>query len=273
MLKYRVPEVFLGALLALAIFALGAMFWSSQNSGSATNNAGPDKRSNASSKGNDSEPTWITAENLLALFTLGLVIVAGVQLRFFYVQLRLIRESLDDAKKAADAAERAADATTASVDLARTTAERQLRAYIVGTLSSKIRGFNTPKPITTLAFKNSGQTPAYNVRVWTSSAVAVHPMEAPPARPDGAPGEGASVGVIGPGGDFYNEIQSDIEVTQAERAEVIGSRCAYYVYGQISYRDSFGVERNSTFCHFFAGDRARRNDGPLATYHKWNEAT
>jgi hypothetical protein len=158
-------------------------------------------------------------------------------------------------------------------NLSEDTAKRELRAYIVGASSAQMRGFNSSRPICVLTFKNAGQTPAYNVCVWTSNAVAIYPMESSPPPPDISPGEGSSVGVVAPGGDFHNEIVSDVEVTAADRAAVIAGRCAFYIYGKISYRDSFGIERTTTFCHFFAGDRARNNNGSLATYHKWNEAT
>jgi hypothetical protein len=164
-------------------------------------------------------------------------------------------------------------ASERQLGLASETAQRELRAYIVGTSSAQMRGFNGPRPICLLSFKNAGQTPAFNVSVWTSNAVAAYPMENPPAPPNHTPEEESSVGVVAPGGEFHNEIVSDIEVTAAERAEVIAGRCAFYIYGKISYRDSFGIERTATFCHFFAGDRARGNNGPLATYHKWNVAT
>jgi hypothetical protein len=151
--------------------------------------------------------------------------------------------------------------------------ERELRAYIVGTTSAQIRSFINPRPTVVLTFRNSGQTPAHDVCVWTSSAIAVYPMENPPVRPDGVAGEGGSVGIVGPHADFHNEIESDVEVTAAERAEVIAGRAAFYIYGEISYHDSFGKERTSTFCHFYAGERARGSNGILGTYHRWNRAS
>ncbi len=60
----------------------------------------------------------MAADDWLALFTLGLVIVGGVQLRLFWVQLRLIGQSLIDAKKSADAAEGAANAANKQAKIA-----------------------------------------------------------------------------------------------------------------------------------------------------------
>jgi hypothetical protein len=151
--------------------------------------------------------------------------------------------------------------------------ERELRAYIVGTTSAQYRNLSTPSPYSILSFKNSGKTPAFDVRVWTTSAVAVYPMNERPSAPRNDPGYQSSVGVVGPGADFHNEIASDIVVTPPEHAEVIAGRAAFYIYGEIAYRDSFGIERTASFCHFTAGPKAQRNDGPLATYYKWNEAT
>jgi hypothetical protein len=151
--------------------------------------------------------------------------------------------------------------------------ERQLRAYIVATVQVDISNFHLPNPIITLGFVNAGQTPAYNVRVFTSTAVAVFPLENRPATPTGGPREGHSVGVVGPQGNFYMEVDSDIPVTPAERAAVVEGRCALFLYGEIFYLDAFGKERHTSICHFYRGHPARSPRGPLATYHKWNEAT
>jgi hypothetical protein len=112
----RIPEIVLGALLACALFAMGLFFGSSQYSGPTTRDFSTQKSRGDSGKTNQQEGPWVTSENLLALFTLGLIVVGSVQVWLFFVQLRLIRESLTDAKIAAGAAKDAAGAAKTSAD-------------------------------------------------------------------------------------------------------------------------------------------------------------
>jgi hypothetical protein len=150
------------------------------------------------------------------------------------------------------------------------TAERQLRAYVSNPVAVEIKRFNTATPFIQLGFKNSGQTPAHNMRIWTSSAVSVYPLAHPPHLPDGGP---ISMGVIGPGADFHISIESDIPVTDDERQQVIAGDAAFYVYGHLAYDDAFGKPRETTFCVFYRSEVARSPSGKLATYHKWNKAS
>jgi hypothetical protein len=118
-LRFRFPDVFFGALLAVAIFALGAAFWSAQNPSQPTQ---PQSTANGTNEKNQRQQheglwDWIT-HDAAGFFTLWLV--GGGQLALFYVQLRIIRKSLDDAKIAADAAKDAANAAKDQVKLART---------------------------------------------------------------------------------------------------------------------------------------------------------
>jgi hypothetical protein len=104
----RIPDIFLGALLAVAIFAAGVAIGARPDAGSSAQTQRPGEASNASKDHVEREYWW--QRDLTADFTLGLVIVGLFQVGLFYVQLRIIRESLDDAKEAADAAKTAANA-------------------------------------------------------------------------------------------------------------------------------------------------------------------
>lgn len=88
-MKRRVPEVVLGCLLTVAVFAIGTMFVSS---GRAVE-AGASR--------------WFT-KDASGFFTGLLFVVAAVQAALFIYQLRLIRVSLDDAKVVSSAATRQA---------------------------------------------------------------------------------------------------------------------------------------------------------------------
>jgi hypothetical protein len=119
-LRFRFPDILLGALLGVAIFALGAGFWSAQNPEHATEPPSAAHGANEKQQRQQYEGVWnwIT-HDAAGFFTLWLVIIGGGQLMLFFVQLRLIRESLDDAKVAAVAAKEAADAAQEQTRLAR----------------------------------------------------------------------------------------------------------------------------------------------------------
>lgn len=88
-MKFRLPELILGCLLTVAVFAMGMMFASS---GRAVEVIGP---------------SWLTKD--ASGFFAGLqFVVAAVQAVLFIYQLRLIRVSLDDAKVVSLAATRQA---------------------------------------------------------------------------------------------------------------------------------------------------------------------
>jgi hypothetical protein len=163
-LQFRFPEVFLGSLLAIAIFAMGAAFWSSQ--GPASNPHGQEKAANTSNQQHQQEGWWHRFFDPTALFTLCLVIVGGAQLGVFYRQLRLIRESLEPAKAAAEAAKDSANQTKASVDAFRNTERPWL---FISDISPAIKdcpgpvfeGTNVPTEIMLSGtIKNYGKAPA-----------------------------------------------------------------------------------------------------------------
>jgi hypothetical protein len=166
-------------------------------------------------------------------------------------------------------------ATRALVVGAKDTAKRQLRAYIAGPTKARIRLFQTANPASYLEFQNSGQTPAHDVRLWTSSAVTIYPLQKPPAGPQGdiSERESSTVGVVGPNGVFHTECTVDIPITAEEREAVIKGTGAFFIYGELFYRDSFGENRKTSFCHYLRGDKARATSADLPSYHKWNEAT
>ena len=127
-LRFRFPEIFFGMLLAVAIFLLGAIFWSSQSPTSQPDS--PIKANNASNQQKQEEGWWERARDPIAIFTFCLVAVGAVQIGFFYRQLRLIRISLDDTKQAADATTAAAAAATRQAKVAEDSLIKLERPYL-----------------------------------------------------------------------------------------------------------------------------------------------
>src|ERR1700733_768992 len=96
-LLFRFPEVLLGVLLAVALFAMGMLF-SSQYSGNAAQKITQQEATSSSNSAHNPDDelvgsTWLT-KDAAGFFTFALVIIGGLQAILFLAQLRLIRDSL-----------------------------------------------------------------------------------------------------------------------------------------------------------------------------------
>ncbi|HEY8094895.1 MAG TPA: hypothetical protein VIE65_02220 [Methylobacter sp.] len=150
------------------------------------------------------------------------------------------------------------------------TAERQLRAYIFSD-HAKIIGFNTPHPLVIAAFKNSGQTPAYNVIVWVSCHIDAYPLGKKHERPTDE--SSASRGHVGPGATFQIPTPLSENMTASKTATIKAGVEAIYYYGEVTYIDAFDEARFTRFCFIYGGDAGCNSEGVMATYGDWNEAT
>src|SRR5580704_17934335 len=90
-LRFRFPDIFLGMMLAVAIFAMGATFWSSENISRVTEEQSRPKANDPASNHIERKYWW---QDATADFTFGLIVVGLFQAGIFYVQLRFLRKSL-----------------------------------------------------------------------------------------------------------------------------------------------------------------------------------
>jgi hypothetical protein len=204
-------------------------------------------------------------------FTGCLVVVGGLQGIFFVWQLILIRQGLADTAKAADAAERSSSAASASLVLATRTAERQLRAYVlitggiyvVRSLDDLGRGH--------IEVKNTGQTPAYNMTMWSNIFVERHPLGADLPQPD--PALPMTSSILAPG--CTTSMFTGNPTIQAPYiwARVGTPDCTIYVYGEINYTDAFAVRRVTKFRLIYGGPEGPQPDGKMSFDLDGNEAT
>src|SRR5450755_1701520 len=150
------------------------------------------------------------------------------------------------------------------------TAERQLRAYVFVDHTT-VANFNTSQPFAELIFKNSGQTPAYNVRVLMTGGIASFPLtKEPVALPNDiiAP----SCGHLGPRGTFHSK-QEDT-MTDVERTDIQAGRAAFYVRGKLFYKDTFGREQVTNFFFHYIGNNGQMHPGgAMAPCAYGNDAT
>jgi hypothetical protein len=133
-----------------------------------------------------------------------------------------------------------------------------------------VLSLSTTTPKITIIFKNCGQTPAYDVVAWTTTASAVYPLLEEPTGPKTEPTE--SRGHIGPGESIHLESMPEPPVTPEEIGELVKGNGALYICGAVFYTDAFKKRRTVKFCHFKGGQDAIYRDGPMAIYDKWNEA-
>ena len=150
---------------------------------------------------------------------------------------------------AACAAGVAAKAARDSVKIAAETAQRQLRAYL-GLTNAGIEGVSIGcVPVASFSVMNTGQTPAYDVRLSGDITIGPHPLPEGVGLP--APGvdgtdpsaatqqPGQTMGMLGASQrmyrreDFGREIPEEIVTALGDGTKVI------YVYGEITYRDAF----------------------------------
>jgi hypothetical protein len=171
--------------MTVAVFATGMLFAPARKSPDPTQQVSSTKPADQSDQAKNPDAdlagsTWLT-KDAAGFFTFILVCVGGIQAWFFRVQLRLIRTSLVDAKVTADAAKRAAKATEDAVELSRTTAQLQLRAYIVVDISDiDMRGPENARLVKFgITVKNTGQTPAHDLNIVSRADLLEYPIKVP----------------------------------------------------------------------------------------------
>jgi hypothetical protein len=227
-LRFRLPEVFFGALLAIAIFAMGMLYETSRRPssqqltpGSITNQSQPQHTGGSDRHWLTRLMDWLT-HDATGVFTLFLVAVGAIQIGVFLRQLRFIRESVDDAKMAATAARAAANAAQQSADHLHS-AER---AHINGGMGRWIIDVNSVDgPYMSTNLNNHGKTPGSVTRI----AVAIRAVEDLPRQPEYP--EGIRPGfMLGPG-------EKDFPASAANAWAGGSGRRVFY--GRICYNDVF----------------------------------
>ena len=149
-----------------------------------------------------------------------------------------------------------------SLEHARTTSERQLRAY-VGVQKATIKNIGTDDPLEAwIVIKNSGQTPAYHLRHWRDMSLGPSPVREAPTD------EELSQSVyLGPGDTF--DIVATLE--RPTGIDLIMERTKadndVWLTGAIYYTDAFGKDREFKFRYYWAGQNK------LAPADTGNDAT
>lgn len=151
--------------------------------------------------------------------------------------------------------------------IARRTAQRQLRAYVLSD-SSTIFNVANPVPLyagqqlaqtdaritntaagpgTLLTIKNLGQTPAFKVIHWGYICFREYPLNATLPAPPTTPSSNAPSMVLGPGQISTKMLELNPALTAAQITDLRNGVAAIYVYGEITYQDAFGQKRTTHY--------------------------
>lgn len=175
---------------------------------------------------------------IIAIFTGIIAAVTTAYAVFSRLQWLAMRDQANKMKSMAETARQTAEATRESVRNASTHAQMQLRAYITiksGFVQIHEDARNVPTAV--IVFRNSGQTPAYNVRAGIAGGAGSFPWgnnyEVPPVLPNKS--------VIGPDETFERRFRWAEPLPAETRDLLTRSRdIAIWAVGRIEYRDAFG---------------------------------
>lgn len=135
---------------------------------------------------------------------------------------------------------------------AKSTAERQLRAYVF-VESSRISNWEQPENIEIkIIIKNFGQTPATDFRIRQMTCVAAFPPIAIPEPTQQAMADMENFGSLAPQGAVTTTIEH-ATFSPADREGITNGTRAFYVRGVIKYTDAFQRERTTSFCLWLGG--------------------
>lgn len=173
--------------------------------------------------------------------------------------------------RATRAASKAAIAAEKSVELTADTAKRQLRAYITITscdaIAGRPDGAPPPKteqwtilrtgccPIAVLAYTNTGQTPAHDIRIEGEAKLMAWPLDE--AQLVATPFAAGSSNIIGrDGGREVRLIEANRSLLTAQQNNELRNEdgaLAFVAFGKISYKDVFDCSWETNFRYFTGG--------------------
>ena len=166
---------------------------------------------------------------------------------------------------------------------AKKTAARQLRAYIfpegstICAANAEGKVLEPNRNITAglmavgmIQFKNTGQTPAYDVTIFGRMEMVDWPLVEKSLPPVDKKSFGASKEGLGPGG-IRNKYDVHCVLTAKDIADLDSQRKAIFMYGMVRYRDAFKRQRFTNF-RFFIGGAIWIRGPTLAAHETGNDA-
>jgi hypothetical protein len=160
-------------------------------------------------------------------------------------------------------------ATRDLVEGADKNAEKQLRPYVFLSDAKISDAAGTPKIY--IKIKNFGQTPAYGLSFWTEGALREYPITSKLVRSNS---NHSALIDIGPTGSIETTVDWNGPIQDPDKAALIAKTKAIYVFGKITYRDTFGHDWSTEFRFMEGGEFPfRPTGGDLPHTPDGNKAT
>lgn len=184
-------------------------------------------------------------------------------------QLRQAKASSDAAERSATAAETSAKAAQESAEIASEGIQLSQRAYL-GTSGiefvSSVPSVNQAL-VVKLILKNSGNSPALNVRIAEKMDFLPDVRTVSPIYPENQqPGFD-----IGPGVEVVQEYKLPVPVTQEQVNAVANDSKRLYVFGWARYTDIFDKEHSTKWCYEYSRFTVTKNFNVVAAYHRMEQ--
>jgi hypothetical protein len=187
-----------------------------------------------------------SAALLSALIAFATLILSGFGVWYVKRTLEATLEAVEDTGKATEAMEK-------QNRIAEDTAKRQLRAY-VSTDDEMVVGFYHGGPaIFSAKIHNRGQTPAYDLKVWSIVTASIENPDTAKIKHRGGFFDQSSA-VLGPGQWVIHENGCQGPLNNDSFIGIATGGIYIIFAGIISYKDTFGRRRLSTFKLFHRGD-------------------
>jgi hypothetical protein len=236
--RLRFPELLLGILLSVAIFAMGMMFGSSQQQADRPNTHSAE----ASNKPNPFTIGWVVDDGTV-FFTAILALVAIAQGTLFYWQLTLIKGSLKPAEDAAKAAKLSADSV---ISAERAYVFIEIRMETVADIIKYMQALNSvaPRPILIqYLFTNHGKTPAI-IRAISYGAVVAENL---PRQREYTQVLHLPTHLLGADKSTNTLEYEEFNISSAIANSIRDLKVTFWFYGEIVYDDMFDRERTLNF--------------------------
>jgi|SRR5581483_1355943 len=243
-MRFRVPEIFLGAMLVVCVFAMGMLF-SSQPSNEPKREQSPNK-----AEAHSAEYPFVrfwnwTSHDPVAFYTFVLAIFTGVLGATAIVQIRYLRKADETARLAADAANLSAKAAIA-IELPIIRVEPQMIGF--GAARHEDNSVTEYAFVSSLTFSNLGRTKAFPIDVWCGWTVGNALPKEPfyrvfqPFRTDL---------IFEPGPNLRQKVtltDPSIEFAPGEKAKVESGDLSLWFYCRLNYLDFMQTRHEAGYC-------------------------
>lgn len=196
----------------------------------------------------NSEYYWSIAGSVATVLSSVVLAAVGIfGLLFIKKQLAAMEESNRNTQKGN---ELTLDAMSKSNALARDSLTISHRAY-VGVIHMPLLPLDRNTPIDyRIKIINAGSTPATIITIETAWYFLEPPAE-PTPKAKGVPKDTRSSAMLGPGEETTTRLDKPLHIIEETWADLYAGRKVLYLAGRILYKDVFGEDRETRFCHTF----------------------